>query len=225
MACYYCPDCNYLYRRKRVSCPYCSAPLSLHAGPEEALQAKGYRVAPIDQKLAPAGDAAGGTAAAETGGWPDHIEGWDDDPAVPTDRTETAPYRTGTVPERHAAPQIEMPEDHDFFDVPDPSIHAGSIPGRRTDPSRPARRSVGGGGSGPRPIRANTFQMPDIYINWQLLLRIGCILFVVLSLVALWINRYVILNALFEFLMDLLVALSPLLILLFILWYFFFRRR
>lgn len=253
MACYYCPDCNYLYRRKRLNCPYCSSPLSLHNGPEEELLAKGYRVAPIDQKLAPAIPVTSGMAADTAGSWPDHIEGWDDEPSVPTGRTGSTAYRTGTAPARHDAPPVETPEGHSFFDVPDPSIHADSIPGSmsggsygsmsggvpggsygsmpggvpggsydsmsggRATSSGPARRS-----SGPRPI---TYPRPDFSINWPLLLRIGCILFGILCLIAVWVNRHLILHALFELLLELFAALSPLLFLIFLIWYIFFRRR
>lgn len=219
MACYYCPDCNYLYLRKRLNCPYCSSPLSLHTGPEEELYAKGYRVAPIDQKLAAEVNTTAGTADR----WPDHVEGWGDDVPIRTSRTGGTTYNTGTVLKRQSAPQIDLPEEHNLFDDPDPSVHAGSIPGRRFDSRVPDHRSDAFPGS-PRPIRANPFQFPDLYIDWRLIFRIVCGLFVVLSLIALWINRYVILNALFQFLVDLLLALSPLLILMFIVWYLCFRR-
>ena len=222
---FYCDNCNYIFYKKRTSCPYCGMSLDMDQLPEEELLAQGYTVAPGEKK-------GGGKTNAQT-----LIEQMSNSftggaavtpaPNPKPVKTQEKPRPAVSIPPVKPQPvQPVKPQGTDFFAALSangamqqlPVVQAPANPAQANEDIEVYNRTLRELAADQRRLRRQQ-RMAEIFHSFGnipagSILRILLFIGAILVLIGLWNARYVILDAF----MSLIMSILPTLVILWLLW-------
>lgn len=224
---YICDDCQYIFSKKRTSCPFCGGRVYNNKCSESTLLSDGYSWAPgqktkeLDTSLETHGDHFEDLRQSffEQHGSEDHLRSIPEvapQVSVPNNQSETT---ANTAPEKDYFSQF----DNFTFradDIPMVDPHASqtqTVPPQRPDPYEHELQELERQRQqAERQYRRRAIFNSILNIRWRVIFRILFILILIIATIFIWNMRYIIFSSIINFL----ISLFPIILIIWVLWYF-----